>query len=385
MLQNKKITFLLFCSILFFISCKKEAKLIPENKQDIAYSDFNYAQGFYITHNENFKILTIKNPWPKAEKEYKYALVPKHLAAKVTLNKDAFDGIITIPIEKIVVTSTTHIPALELLGVAQTLAGFPGSDYISSEETRENIDNGLVRELGKNEGINTEVLLDVNPDVVVGFGIDGNNKTFETIKKSGIPVIYNGDWVEKSPLAKAEWIKFFGVLYNKQKEADSIFNTIEKDYLEAKTLAAKVKKQPTVLCGAMHKDVWYLPNGTSPEAQILKDANVNYLWSETTGSGSLALNFESVYEKAKQAELWLSPSYYSSLEALEKASKHYTKFDAFTNKNIFSFVNNTGKTGGVTYYELGTARPDLVLKDIIKICHPEVLQDYKPYFFKPLE
>jgi len=386
MLQNKTFTSLLFCSILFFISCKKEVKNIPKiSKQDVVNTAFKYAEGFTITHNENFKILNIKNPWPKAEKEYKYALVPKNIASKITLNKEEFDGIITIPIEKIVVTSTTHIPALELLNAEETLIGFPGTDYVSSEKTRARIEHQEIRELGKNEGINTEVLLQLQPEVVIGFGIDGNNKTFETIKKAGIPVIYNGDWVEKTPLAKAEWIKFFGVLYNKGKEADAIFNQIEKDYLEAKKIASKVKKQPTVLSGAMHKDVWYLPNGTSPEAQILKDANVNYLWSKTSGTGSLALSFEAVFDKAKDADLWLSPSYYNSLNALEKANQHYTKFDAFTNKNIYSFANTTGKTGGVLYYELGTTRPDLVLKDVIKICHPELLQNYTPYFFKALK
>ncbi|WP_452232085.1 ABC transporter substrate-binding protein [Lacinutrix sp. MEBiC02595] len=385
MLQKKLFNSLLFCLLLSFTACKKEVKSIPENKQDFVKTAFKYAEGFTITHNENFKILTIKNPWPKAEKEYKYALVHKDVASKITLNKDEFDGIITIPIEKIVVTSTTHIPALELLEVEETLVGFPGTDYVSSLKTRARIEDKNIRELGKNEGINTEVLLELQPNVVIGYGIDGNNKTFETIKKSGIPVIYNGDWVEKSALAKAEWIKFFGVLYNKEQIANTIFNSIEKNYEEAKALALKVEKQPTVISGAMHKDTWYLPNGTSPEAQILKDANVNYLYSETTGSGSLALNFETVFEKAKHAELWLSPSYYASMEALEKANAHYTKFDAFQNKTIYSFVNTTGKTGGVIYYELGTARPDIVLKDIIKICHPELLPDYTPYFFKSLK
>ncbi|WP_299254414.1 ABC transporter substrate-binding protein [uncultured Lacinutrix sp.] len=385
MLQNKSfLSFLLFI-ILGITSCKKEVKPNPEIKQDVAKSELKYADGFSITHNENFKIITINSPWPKSEKTYKYVLVNKSILPKITFNKDEFDGIITTPIEKIVVTSTTHIPALELLGVQETLIGFPGTDYISSKKTRARIDSGEIRELGKNEGINTEVLLNLNPDLVVAFGVDGKSKSLETIKNANIPVIYNGDWVEKSALAKAEWIKFFGVLYNKQKVADSIFNSIEKDYLEAKKIAAKVTKQPTVLSGAMYKDIWYLPNGTSTEAQILKDANVNYLWSKTTGTGSLALNFETVFDKAKTADLWLSPSYYSSFEALEKGNEHYTKFDAFKNKNIYTFSNTTGETGGVLYYELGTARPDLVLKDIIKICHPELLQNYTPYFFKPLK
>src|SRR5690606_24182235 len=132
---------------------------------------------------------------------------------------------------------------------------------------------------------------------------------------------------------------------------------------------------PTVLSGAMHKDIWYLPSGTSPEAQLLKDANANYLWSETTDKGSLSLNFEVVFDKAKDADIWISPSYYSSLEAIQKANAHYTKFKAFQSKNVYSFVNTTGETGGVLYFETGMARPDLVLKDLIKICHPELLKD----------
>ncbi|MFD2824059.1 ABC transporter substrate-binding protein [Lacinutrix iliipiscaria] len=383
MLQNTTF-YLLFFFLLTLIGCK-ENQSIKQQPLTVIQNTNTYATGFKVLNFETHKILEINNPWPQAEKTYQYLLLTKAQAMASTFNKEDYDGIITLPIEKIVVTSTTHIPALELLDAEKTLVGFPGTDYVSSEKTRTRIDSGQVRELGKNEGINTEVLLDVKPDLVVGFGIDGNNKTFETIKKSGIPVIYNGDWVETSPLAKAEWIKFFGVLYNKEHEADSIFNQIEADYLKAKSVALTVEKQPTVLCGAMHKDVWYLPNGTSPEAQILKDANVNYLWKDTTDKGSIALSFETVFDKAKDADLWLSPSYYSSLEALEKASQHYVEFDAFKNKTIYSFVNTTGKTGGVMYYELGTARPDLVLKDIIKICHPELLKEYQPYFFKPLE
>ena len=390
MLQKKTLLLLLF-SFLHLLNCKEEKNLTPDdflesqNIEEAVETVNKYAQGFTILNYKNSKIIRISRPWPSAEKTYKYLLLNKTQKQSSTYNKAEYDGIIITPIEKVVVTSTTHIPALELLGVEQTLVGFPGTDYVSSEKTRARIDNKYIRELGENEGINIEVLLDINPNLVVAFGVDGKSKSIETIKNANIPVIYNGDWVEKSALAKAEWIKFFGVLFDKEKKADSIFNHIEKEYLEAKKIAAKVTKQPTIISGAMHKDIWYLPNGTSTEAQILKDANVNYLWSETTGSGSIALNFETVFNKAKEADIWLSPSYYPSYEALEKANQHYTKFDAFKNKSIYTFSNTTGKTGGVLYYELGTTRPDLVLKDIIKICHPELLPDYTPYFFKPLE
>jgi iron complex transport system substrate-binding protein len=366
------------------LSCKDEPKLEPVKTETTEKLQLTYAEGFSVDYYDDYKILTIKTPWPNAKKSYRYALISKENVAKTTLLKDEFDGIITNPIEKLVATSTTHIPALELLAVEQTLVGFPGTDYISSDKTRQRIDSGNVRELGKNEGINTEVLLELNPNVVVGFGVDGVNKTFETIKKANIPVIYNGDWVESSALAKAEWIKFFGALFNKEKQADSIFKTIETNYIEAKEIAKQAKTQPTILSGAMHKDVWYLPNGASPEAQFLKDANVNYLWSETAGNGSLALSVEVVLEKAKNADIWLSPSYYTSFEQLKEANTLYTNFDAFHTASIYTFGATKGKTGGVLYYELGTARPDLILKDIIKICHPELLEDYTPYFFKLL-
>ena len=362
--------YIIIISILTFtvLSCKKSS----ENEHvshDQEYSvTLKYAKGFAVKESNSHKVIEIFNPWPNSNNSFKH-----------TFSKN------DLPVNSMVVTSTTHIPALELLGVENTLVGFPGTDYISSKKTRNLIEAEQIRELGKNESMNTEVLLDLKPDVIIGFGVDGTNKVFETIEKSGIPVIYNGDWTEDSPLAKAEWIKLFGVLFNKEKEADSIFNKIETDYLEAKLLAKNVNHKPTVLSGAMSKDVWYLPTGSSPEAKLLKDANVDYLWQESSGSGSLALSFESVFENAKNAEIWLSPSYYASYTDLENANQHYAHFDAFKNRSIYTFSNTKVETGGVLYYELGIARPDLVLKDIIKICHPDLLSDYQPYFFKPLE
>lgn len=375
----------LYLVLIFFTSCKNEVSKQSEEVIDKNFAPIKYAKGFSIKDYKTYKILEIKNPWPKAEKSYRYVLIDKENAIKSTFNKNEFDGIIIKPIKKIVVTSTTHIPALELLNTEETLVGFPGTDYVSSKKTRHRIENDLIRELGKNDGINTEVLLELNPNLVVGFGIDGNNRSLEIIKKSGIPVIFNGDWVESSPLAKAEWIKFFGVLFNKEKEADSIFNTIEKNYLEAKQLAQNIKNKPTVLSGAMHNDVWYLPNGSSTEAQFLKDANVNYLWQDSKGIGSLQLNFESVFVKAKDADIWLSPSNYNSLESLKNGNSQHAMFKAFQNKNVYSFNNTNGESGGVLYYELGMTRPDLVLQDIIKVCHPELLKNYSTHFFKPLK
>ena len=367
---------------LFFISCKKQKddKILTNHSK---YStSINYAKGFDIAYRDGYKVITVKNIWPGSEKEFRYALIKKgHLLEM----PESFDKIITIPINEIVVTSTTHIPSLEMLEVDTTLVGFPSLDYISSQKTRKRINQGFIKELGKNEDLNTESLLDLNPDVIVGFAIDNHDKTLKTIKKTGIPLVYNGDWTESSPLAKAEWIKFFAAFYDKDTLANRLFSNIENEYLNAKKIAFNAKSKPTVLSGAMYKDIWYLPQGKSWAAQFIADANGDYLWKETKGTGSHSLSLESVLEKAEHAEIWIGPSYYTNLVQLKKAHAVYQHFDSFKNKKVYSFTNKVGETGGLIYFELAPNRPDIVLKDIIKILHPELLPNHKFYFFDQLK
>tara|TARA_B100000809_G_C15137368_1_gene531275 strand:+ start:3347 stop:4483 length:1137 start_codon:yes stop_codon:yes gene_type:complete len=370
-------------SFLFlFISCKKQQEENITEENTNKDSKIQYAKGFEITYYNGYKVITLKNAWPGAEKVFKYALVEK---GTVLASPEDYDDIVTIPIKNIVVTSTTHIPSLEMLEVDESLIGFPNLDYISSKKTRERINKGLIKELGKNEDINTESLIELSPDAVIGFAVDGNNKTFNTLKKTGIPVIYNGDWTETTPLGKAEWIKFFAAFYNKEDLANDLFSDIKTAYLNAKELALKAKSTPTVLSGAMYKDIWYLPQGKSWAAQFIADANGDYLWSESKGTGSHSLNLESVLEKGEHAQIWIGPSYYTSLKQLKEAHPVYEQFDAFKNDEVYSFTNKVGETGGLLYFELAPNRPDIVLKDIIKILHPELLPNHKLYFFDQLK
>jgi iron complex transport system substrate-binding protein len=134
----------------------------------------------------------------------------------------------------------------------------------------------------------------------------------------------------------------------------------------------------------MYKDVWYLPYGNSWQAKFISDANAKYVYGYTNGKGSISLAFEKVLDKAENSEYWLAPGSFSSYDAMLEASSHYNQFKAFQDNTIFSFASTTGETGGVLYYELGPNRPDLVLKDMVSILHPELLKDYTPTFFKPL-
>lgn len=374
-------SFVLFLSLFILISCKNDGKTHPETSSEGKEYAVNYAEGFEVEVFENYKVITLKNPWPGSEKTFKYLLTKDK--SKIS-NKEDYDAIVQIPVKRIVVTSTTHIPSLEMLDEAKTLVGFPNLNYISSETTRFLIDNGNVLELGKNEDLNTEILIDLSPDVVVGFAMDNNNSAFSAIQSAGIPVLFNSDWTEVSPLGKAEWIKFFGLLFEKQEEADAIFKKIETDYLEAKKVALNAIKTPSVISGAMYRDIWYMPQGDSWAAQFIKDAKGDFLWKDTKGTGSLSLNLESVLDKGQDADIWMGPSQFGSLNEIKDASAAYTQFKAFKTGDVYSYNLKKGATGGSIYFELAPNRPDLVLKDIIKILHPELLEDHELYFYEKL-
>ena len=365
--------------VVFSFSCKKE--ILKETAAPIPKSTIKYAKGFDIVIENGLKKLIIKTGYQNATTIFEYLILNK-TTKKATLNNQT----IQVPIKEIVVTSTTHIPMLELLNEESSIVGFPHTTYISSEKTRALIDTGKIKEIGKESALNTEILLDLQPELVVGYSITSADKSLTTAQKAGISVIYNGDWLEETPLGRAEWIKFFGVLYNKEKQADSIFNAIETNYLKAQKIALKATLKPTILSGAvMSKDIWNLPAGESFVAQFLKDANLNYLWKDSKGKGSLSLSFESIFDTGRNADYWIAPGYFSSKEQLLQSNQIYTEFTAFKNDRIYTPSSKKGKTGGVIYYELAPTRPDLVLKDIIKITNPDLLPNYELTFFEKMQ
>ncbi|WP_196890332.1 ABC transporter substrate-binding protein [Aureivirga marina] len=361
-------------------SKKKEDKTIQSQENNVVTSNIEHAKGFQIETVGNVQKLTITSP--KSSKQESFILAKK--GVEIPENWKDFQKI-QIPIEKIIVTSTTHIPMLEAINKERSLVGFPHTFYVSSKRTRSLIDAGSIAEIGNQAELNSEKVLELSPDILVGFMVDNEPKSYKTIRRAGIPILLNGDWLEETPLGKAEWIKFFGALYGESDLANKTFENIKKEYIFAKNIAKKSKTIPTILSGHMYKDIWNLPAGQSYVAQFFKDANTDYLWKNSTGTGSLSLNFETVLDKAKHAELWIGASNFTTYTEMQNSNKHYTEFDAFKNKKVYSFGTKKGETGGLLYYEYGMLRPDLILKDIVKIAHPETLQDYKFTFFEPLK
>ena len=370
----------LIASLLAIVSCKKEAQRAVLKS---ASAKITHAKGFDIVEEKGNKKLIIKSAYQNATEDATYPLskkIPSTALANTKLNT------IQIPVKNIVVTSTTHIPMVELLQSENAIVGFPHGQYVSSERTRKLLDAGKIAEIGKENSLNTEILLDLQPELVVGYSVTSPDKSLTTLQKAGINVIYNGDWLEETPLGKAEWIKFFGVLFDKEKQADSTFKAIETNYVNAKKTALLGLQKPTVLSGAiMSKDIWNLPAGESFVAQFLKDANLTYLWKDTKGKGSLSLSFESVFDKGANADIWIAPGYFTSKKQLLESNALYAKFKAFQDDNIYTPTTKKGKSGGVLYYELATTRPDLVLKDLIKITNPALLPDYELVFFEKMK
>ncbi|TDE41819.1 ABC transporter substrate-binding protein [Flavobacterium rhamnosiphilum] len=363
-----------------FVGCKKSENLNVKESTN-SKNAIEYASGLSIYKYDGYSVVKVINPWPDANKNFTYILKEKNSIVPDSLQKYTT---VQVPLQSIVVTSTTNIPFLEMLGVEKSLVGFPHTDYVSSEKTRQLIDVGSVKNVGQNEKLNMEQLIELAPDLIVTFGVDNNNPMIKNLEKSGLKVMIQGDWMEQSPLGKAEWLKLYGALFGKEKEAKILFDTIVKNYNEALKLVSNEKSKSTVLYGSMYQDQWFVAKGNSWVAQFMKDAKANYLWSNVEGTGSLGLSFENILDKAKNADYWIASGPFKTISELGDSNPHYRQFDAFTSKNVYTFESKLGAKGGTIYYELAPSRPDLVLKDYIKIFHPELLPNYTFTFAQKL-
>jgi iron complex transport system substrate-binding protein len=308
-------------------------------------------------------------------------LVPK---GEVPPARDEATQVITVPIENIVCTSTTHIPLLDYINETEKLIGFPTTDYISSEKMRKRIDQGKVKDLGIDKGMNIEMLYTLKPSLVMVYTMTKDLGQLKKIQELGIPVVINAEYLEKHPLGRAEWIKFMALFFGKEREADSVFAEIEKEYLTTQRLVSEVKTKPTVLSGIVYGDAWFMPGGQNYAAKLLKDAGCEYLWASDSTSGFLQLSFESVYATAKEAELWIGVGSFTKLADIKATEERYALFKPFKEQQVYSYDAREGAKGGSEFLELGYLRPDLILKDLVKIAHPELMPSYDLFFHKKL-
>jgi len=364
--------------VTLLLSCTSKRQSEPKQSQDT----LKYATGFSWRNEGNIKYVTVNYPYQGASEGYQYVLVPNNEEVPAHDNRMQ---VIRTPIKTIVCTSTTHIPLLDYIDQTHSLIGFPTTDYISSEVMRKRVDDGKVADLGIDKGMNIELLYTLHPDLVMGYTMSKDLGQLEKINELGIPVVINAEYLEVHPLGRAEWIKFVALFFNKEKEADSVFDHIEREYLATVALANEAKEKPTILSGIVYGDAWFMPGGKNYASKLYSDAGMEYLWKETDSNGYLELGFESVFAKAKDADLWIGAGSFNSLVEMKAMESRYSLFRPFGQKQIFNYNARMGAKGGNEFLELGYLRTDLILKDLVKIAHPELLPDYELFFYRRLE
>lgn len=373
-----------FFYLLLFSMCSAPLSNDVNEKNQIAPStSLKYAKNFSVKYLEDgSKLVEVKEPYKGATNSSQYWLVPKD-----TTPKDSYENkiVVEIPVDNLVCTSTTHITPLDLLGLSNKLIGFPSTQYISSETVRNQVKEGYTKELGKDSNLNTEMLIELSPEMVMSYSMTGDYSQLEPIERIGIPVVQNAEYLEETPLGRAEWLKFTALFFNKEREADSIFNVIEGNYNRVKEAVRTVDKRPTILSGVVYGDTWYVPGGNSWAGKYLKDAGADFLWKDSESSGSLQLSFEAVYEKAHDADYWIGVANYYSLKELKSTDDRYSNFSTFDNGALYTYNARAIENGGNDYFESGFSRPDIVLSDLVKIIHPELLPEHELYYYKKLD
>lgn len=374
--------FITLLLIVCTLACTSKKETVGNKKQKDSLA-LTYAKGFAVRHIGYIKEVTITKPYQGAESGHTYWLVPRSEAVPAHSPEIK---IIRTPVERIVCTSTTHIPLLDYLNETKSLIGFPTTDYISSEKMRQRIDAGEVIDLGVDKGLNIELLATLQPDLVMAYTMSGNYGQYKKIEELNMPVVLNSEYLEEHPLGRAEWIKFMALFFNKEKMADSVFSVIEQNYLATKAkVEAHASPKPTVVSGIVYGDAWFMPAGQNYAAKLLRDAGFDYVWSHDTTSGFLQLPFEAVYEKANQVNFWIGVGSYTSLAEIKNADKRYARFKAFADGNVYTYNGRIGAKGGSEFLELGYLRPDIILNDLVKISHPELLPAHVLYFHYKLQ
>lgn len=341
------------------------------------------AEGFTVEYFNNYKVVTVLTPFAGAAQPAEYLLVQCGTPAP-----DGFDeaAVIEIPVGSIVAMSTTYLPALEELGLLDTLVGVDSTLYTTNETVIGMVENGSVAEIGNGPEVNVEVALDLEPDLIMTSATGTPDyDAHPALEEAGLPVVLNADYLDSSPLGRAEWVDFIALFYNEEAASEAWFGEVVTEYEMLAALAAGVEERPTVFVNTPFDGTWFLPGGQNYMAQLLRDAGADYLWSDDTGTGSLFLDFETVFDVASEADYWLNIGTFASLGDLIAADDRFTEFAAFANGNVYNHDAITNENGGSDFFESGAVFPNLVLADLIKIFHPELVPDHEFVYYRLVE
>ncbi|MGW8315600.1 MAG: ABC transporter substrate-binding protein [Bacteroidales bacterium] len=343
-----------------------------------------YARGFGVREENGYRILEVHDPWQNSRNVTMTYL----LAEDPGLVPDSLRGlpVIPVPVDRVITLSTTHVAMIERLEMGASIKGTSGTDLIYSPAMRERIDAGEIMDVGYDQGLNYEVIVDLHPDVLFMYGVETDMRaTSDKLADLGIPVVYCAEYLEPHPLGKAEWIRFFALFYQLEQRADTIFTSIDSNYTALTGLTGEADRRPRVLTGLPWKDTWYMAGGKSFAARLIQDAGGDYLWSDDPSEQAIPLDLESVYSRALEADVWINPGVAASLDQLAGFDERFTDLPVFRKGAIYNNDRRIGPGGGNDYWESGTVCPDVILEDLIRVFHPDLLKDHPLKYYRKLQ
>ncbi|WP_372638453.1 ABC transporter substrate-binding protein [Fodinibius sp.] len=387
---NRRACAVLLVAVLLAAGCQSSASEGQPNspEPDTVAVDFShkaeadYAEGFRISYRDNYKLLEIINPFQDRLDTLRYSLVPREIADQVNVKNTRK---IPIPVRTLVATSATHIALTDMLDANERVTGVVGADYVYTPEVRQRIEEGTITGFQEGE-LNKEKVLALDPDLLmVSGGPTSQFDHYRVLMDSGIDLLVNSEWLETTPLGKAEWVKVMAALLNKEKLANKKFDKVARQYNDFKAAVDTVEDKPMTINNMPYKGAWFVPGGESFTARFLKDAGADYPWLESEETGGLRKAFEVVYRQGLEADVWLHPGTAKTKEDILAKDERFRDFKSFQTGEIYHNYRRSTPSGANDFWESGVVRPDLVLADLIKIFHPEIAGDHDFYYYDNVE
>lgn len=343
-----------------------------------------HADGFTVEYHNHYKVVTVGAPYNGAEEAVTYVLLQCGTPAPEGMD-DA--TIIEVPIKSIVTMSTTYLPALEILDELDALVGVDTAAYVTSPAVLQMMADGKLVEISSGAEVNTESAVDLSPDLIMTYASGSPDyDSHPRLQEVGLNVALNAEYLDSTALGRAEWVDFIATFFNKEAIAEAWFADVVAEYDELVALTSTIEERPTVFANTPYEGTWYMPGGKSHVAQFMTDAGASYLWSDDESVGSLYLDFETVFDKAATADYWINVGFFSELTDMAAADERFAEFAAYTTPDrVFNNDAATNEAGGNDYYESGVIYPNIILADLIKAFHPELLPDHEQVYYRPVQ
>ncbi|MFV0345834.1 MAG: ABC transporter substrate-binding protein [Bacteroidales bacterium] len=339
-----------------------------------------YALGFELVGAKGMQstILEVHKPWQGAE-NIKTQLFIARNGERVP---QGFSGqVIKGDAKRIVCMSSSHVAMLDAAGAVKYVVGVSGIDFISNKYISSHTDS--IADVGYDGGIDYEKLVGISPDLVLLYGVRGASTMEPKLRELDIPFIYIGEYLEESPLGKAEWLVAVSELIGKRTDGEEYFKDIPTRYNKLKAQAAAANSdKPTVMLNAPYGDSWFMPSTASYMARLIADAGGEYLYDKNTSTSSLAIDLEEAYFLTQQADVWINVGGLSSLEEFKTAYPKFADAPCVVAGQIYNSTKRINPSGGNDFWESGVVNPDLILRDLTKIFHPEIISDDFYYYLK---